>query len=266
MNNHLAVAQEAARTAGQILRDLFRGPREVRMKGFRDPVTDADFAAHHAIRQILSSHFPAHTIRSEEDEHALDPGEWHWIVDPIDGTMNYARQYPVFSISIALVRDTALEVGVIYDPLRDEMYSAERGQGATLNGERIRVSAVDKLSGAVIGAEFPRKPALRAKSLAYFTQLASQAITARVGGSAALSFAYVAAGRLDAYYHYTLSAWDVAAGLLILEEAGGRATDHFGRPVTVYSEQFLATNGRLHEALLGILGGGTLTAPPSQPK
>lgn len=254
MNSHLAIAQDAARTAGEILRDKFRGQRELRMKGFRDPVTDADLAAHHAIRQILSTHFPSHTIRSEEDKESVEPGEWHWIVDPLDGTMNYARQYPVFSVSIALQSDNGLEVGVVYDPLRGEMYSAERASGATLNGEPIKVSTVAKLSDAVIGAEFPRKPELRTKSLRMFTQLASEAVTARVGGSAALSIAYVAAGRLDAYFHYTLSPWDVAAGLLILAEAGGRVTDHRGRAVDIYSEQFLVTNGKLHDQLLDIFG------------
>ena len=252
MNSHLAIAQDAARKAGEILRDKFRGRRELRMKGFRDPVTDADFAAHYAIRQVLSTHFPSHTIRSEEDTEPVDPGEWHWIVDPLDGTMNYARQYPVFSVSIALQGDKGLEVGVVYDPLRDEMYSAERGSGATLNGEPIKVSAVTILSDAVIGAEFPRKPELRTKSLAVFARLASEAITARVGGSAALSLAYVAAGRLDGYFHYTLSPWDVAAGLLILAEAGGRVTDHSGRAVDIYSEQFLVTNGKMHDELLKI--------------
>lgn len=213
-------------------------------------MTDADFAAHDQIRKILAAHFPSHTIRSEEDKEIAKPGEWHWLVDPLDGTTNYSRQYPVVAVSIALQRNNVLEVGVIYDPLREELYAAERGKGATLNGEPIWVSAVEKLSDAVIGAEFPRKPELRAKSLLYFARLADRAVTARVGGSAALSFAYVAAGRLDMYYHYTLSAWDVAAGILILEEAGGRVTDHAGKPVTVYSEQYLATNGRLHNAIL----------------
>lgn len=233
-------ALRAAFAAGRVLRQKFHEPRDIMSKGFRDIVTDADFAADAAARKIIARAFPAHSILSEEDKTPPRRAEYVWMIDPLDGTTNYARQLPIFSVSIACTRRGQPLVGIVYDPLRDECFFAERGSGAFLNGTRMRASRVASLERAVIGFEFARAPAQRALGLKLLTQLAMQSITGRVGGSAALSLCYVAAGRLDTYMQLTLSPWDVAAGILIAREAGARVTHLDGRAATLRGGAYLA--------------------------
>jgi myo-inositol-1(or 4)-monophosphatase len=234
------IALRAAFAAGRVLAEKFYEPRQVTAKGFRDIVTDADFAADRAARAILTRAAPGYAIRSEEDRVAPVRASHVWLMDPLDGTTNYARRIPIFSVSIALVRRGQPLVGVVLDPLRRECFFAERGRGAYLNGQRVRASSVDSFDRAVVGYELARAPRLRGQGLRLFAHFARQSVTARVGGSAALSLCYVGAGRLDTYMQLTLSPWDVAAGMLIAREGGARVTHLDGRPATLRGGAYLA--------------------------
>lgn len=238
-------ALRAAFAAGRALKQTFYDARAVQSKGFRDIVTDADFAADRAARNVITRAFPAHAIFSEEDSHPPPRAEFVWMMDPLDGTTNYARQLPIFATSLALTRRGQPLVGVVFDPLRDECFFAERGRGAFLNGTRIRASKISTFDRAVIGYEFSREQEPRARGLKLLAHFAMQSITARVGGSAALSLCYVGAGRLDTYMQLTLSPWDVAAGILIARAAGARVTHLDGRPATLQGGAYLAGAPRI---------------------
>lgn len=234
------VALRAAYAAGRVLKEKFYGVREVHSKGLRDIVTDADFAADRAARRILERNYPAHAIFSEEDKTPPERAEFVWMMDPLDGTTNYARQLPVFATSLALTRRGQPVVGVVYDPLRNECFFAERGRGAFLNGVQVHASRVAEMDRAVVGYEFAREPRMRALGLKLLTHIAMQSTTGRVGGSAALSLCYIAAGRLDMYMQLTLYPWDVAAGILIAREAGARVTHLDGSRATLKGGAYLA--------------------------
>lgn len=238
--SHGEIGLRAALAAGRVLQRKFYEPREVRSKGYRDIVTDADFAADRVARAILRRAFPEHAVLSEEDTAPPRRAEYVWVMDPLDGTTNYARRIPIFCVSLALVQRGQPLVGVVYDPLRRECFFAERGRGAYLNGVRLRASEISSFESAVVGYEVSREPRLRALGLNFFAHFASQSITARIGGSAALSLCYIGAGRLDTYMQLTLSSWDVAAGILIAREAGARVTHLDGRPATLKGGAYLA--------------------------
>jgi len=249
----LDTAIKAARAAGHEIVKRLPQQRDVRSKGFRDIVTDADLAAQDALVSIIRSHFPQHGILSEE---GLTPGGNNgtvWVLDPVDGTTNYAHRYPCFSVSIGVMRDDEPVVGVVYDPMREHLFCAERGAGATLSGERLHASATDQLIHALVALDFAREPALRAEQMAAMVNCSRHIHTFRSTGSAALSLCYVAAGWLDAYFHFMLSPWDCAAGGLIVAEAGGRLSDFDGHPWRYTSSRCVATNGILHEALLEVM-------------
>jgi myo-inositol-1(or 4)-monophosphatase len=260
MRNRYQLAIRAARAAGKILRAKFYETRAVKSKGKRDIVTDADFAADHALREIIHARFPRDQFLSEEDAAAtreklwvhtrIANGDYLWIADPLDGTTNYARRVPVFCTSLALYHAGAVQVGAVYDPLRDEMYSAERGRGAFLNGKSIRVSATHKFIDAVVGAEWSRDEKLRARAAKIFGAMLMDAMTGRALGSAALTLCYVAAGRMDGYVHLSLSPWDIAAAAFIIEEAGGKVTTPTGAPWDIHSRAYVASNQLLHSRLL----------------
>lgn len=260
MNRRLQTASRAARAAGKLLREKFNTPRTVRSKGKRDIVTDADYAAESTVRDILLTRFPQDLFLSEEGDAAERQALWDqvtrnddlglWVVDPLDGTTNYARRQPTFSVSIALVRRGAVQVGVVYDPMRDELFAAERARGAYLNGQRIAASHIGAFANAVIGTEWARAQPLRERTAALLARMAVRVMSVRCGGSAALSLSYIAAGRLDAYFHLSLYPWDVAAGALLIEEAGGRVTTLQGEPWSVHSQAYVATNGHLHRQML----------------
>lgn len=244
------IALRAALAAGRVLQTKFYKAREVRFKGYRDIVTDADFAADRAARKILQRAFPEYTIFSEEDTLPPRAAEYVWMIDPLDGTTNYARRIPIFSVSIGLTRRGQPLVGVVYDPLRRECFFAERGRGAFLNGTRIQASKIESLERAVIGYELAREPELRAFGSQLFAHFAAQSMTARVGGSAALSLCYVGAGRLDTYMQLTLSPWDVAAGILIVREGGGRVTHLDGKSATLRGGAYLAAAPKIFPEFL----------------
>jgi myo-inositol-1(or 4)-monophosphatase len=250
---------QTARDAGAILADRLGRALQVSNKGDIDLVTESDLASEALIIERIKSHYPRHAILAEESgatEGAdVDSGnsEWKWIIDPLDGTTNYAHGYPCFCVSIALEHDGAIEVAVIYDPMRNEMFAAERGQGATLNARRIRVSTVEDLNSAMLCTGFPYNVRERpdfARDFANFT-MESQAV--RRDGSAAIDLAYVACGRFDGFWEDGLKPWDVAAGVLLIEEAGGRITDFNGRKLDIYSPKVLASNGLVHDRMMRVL-------------
>lgn len=260
MPQRLRIAQRAARAAGKQLVAKLRDARAIRFKGKRDIVTDADYAAERIIQQTIRARFPNDRFISEEGNPTEHQRLWTraetsnalalWIIDPLDGTTNYARGLRPFCVSIALYRAGAVQIGVVYDPNHDELYSAERGHGAHLNGKPIHVSATRSLTDAVFGAEWARAPRVRQRALTIFGRILQRVMTGRAFGAAALSLCQVAAGRLDGYMHLSLAPWDVAAAALIVEEAGGEITTPTGAPWNVHSKAYVASNGHLHPTLL----------------
>jgi len=260
MTTRFIIAQRAARAAGKILRDKFEHPREVRYKGRRDIVTDADYAADRKLREIIHAQFPNDAFLSEEDTAATrahlwakasaEDGIYLWIADPLDGTTNYAHRIPFFTTSIALFHANQVQVGAVYDPLRGELFAAARGKGATLNGKPIHVTDTRVFEQGVTSTEWGRDTLMRQRTADAFKQTVMHAMSGRALGSAALSVCYVAAGRFSTYFHLSLSAWDIAAAALIVEEAGGRVTNPKGEPWGVHSKAYVATNGHLHKPML----------------
>lgn len=253
------MATQAARAAGKILHEKFDGTRTIKSKGKRDIVTDADFAADECIRKIILRSFPNDKFLSEEDSPETRKKLWAeaehadsaplWVVDPLDGTANYAHRIPVFAVSIGLYHRGGVVLGVVYDPIQDELFAAEQGSIATLNGKAIHVGE-RALEDAVISLEFARKPALRTRTARVLARLIHRALTARSTGSAAISMCYVACGRFDVYFHYSLSPWDVAAAAHIIEQAGGRVTTPLGKPWSVHSGAYVATSALLKSGIL----------------
>lgn len=258
----LQAAIEAAFKAGDLLRRKFSHVRTVRSKGVRDLVTDADLAAQETILQQLALAFPQHRVLAEEGLHAIDLAQTErtWVIDPLDGTSNYARQLPNFAVVIGLVQGNTIELGVVYDPLRRELFYAERGQGAFVQigrgpAKRLAVSRVAHVSGAIVGVSWPREAELRERSHIFSARVGTACHTLRAFGSAALTLVYIAAGRLDASYHLELQPWDVAAPALILAEAGGQITTAEGAAWQLGQPRVVASNGLIHAELIQVLTG-----------
>ncbi len=255
----LNFATEIAREAGNVLVQRL-GTAKITTKGDINLVTEADIAAENLIIERIRSYYPQHGILAEESGEAVLVGgkrsEWKWIIDPLDGTTNYAHGYPCFCVSIALEHDGELTLGVVYDPMRDEMFAAERGEGATLNDRRIRVSSVEELSGSMLCTGFPYNVRERPDFAREFTKFTMEAQAVRRDGSAALDLAYVACGRFDGFWEDGLSPWDIAAGAVLISEARGRVTNFNEQPLDIYNEQVLATNGLLHDAMMRVLSHG----------
>ncbi|HEX8709269.1 MAG TPA: inositol monophosphatase family protein [Pyrinomonadaceae bacterium] len=253
----LNFAIQTARDAGRILSDRFGRALQISSKGVIDLVTEADLAAEKLIVERIKSYYPRHAVLAEESGAtagaAGDRSEWKWIIDPLDGTTNYAHAYPCFCVSIALERDGTLELGVVYDPTRDEVFAAERGQGATLNGLPIRVSGVDELNSAMLCTGFPYDVRERGDFARHFHNFIMHAQAVRRDGSAALDLAYVACGRFDGFWEEGLRPWDVAAGVLLVAEAGGRVSYYDGSPFNIYSPPIVASNGLVHDAMMRVL-------------
>ena len=254
LNNLLEAGLETAVAAGNLARKKFLQPRQLQSKGFRDIVTDADIAAQKVITNGILRHFPHHGFITEEDDSTLPTsGPIRWVIDPIDGTTNYSRQLPEFSVSIAAVNEQQeVLVGVVYDPMRNELFRAIKGQGAWLDDQPLSVSRVDSLADSILMLDWSRQPELREQVLERLIKVAPLVHSVRAIGTAALAQAWVAAGRADSYFNFSLSAWDVAAGSLLIHEAGGQVNDGWGRPFQWKdtSKGILATNGRIHTALL----------------
>jgi myo-inositol-1(or 4)-monophosphatase len=252
----LSFAMELAREAGEILVQKL-GAAKVSNKSEIDLVTEADIASEALIIERIRSYYPQHGILAEESGEAVLVGgvrsDWKWLIDPLDGTTNYAHGYPCFCVSIALERAGELQVGVVYDPMRDEMFAAERGQGATLNNRRIRVSDVEFLSKAMLCTGFPYNVRERPDFARDFTNFTMQAQAVRRDGSAALDLAYVACGRFDGFWEDGLNPWDTAAGVLLVQEAGGRVSDFQNQPLNIYTPKVVTSNGLIHDDILRVL-------------
>ena len=254
MNEYMAVAREAALKAGGILRENINGAREISYKGDINLFTDMDMRSERVIVEFLRASFPEHGIVAEEETKIRNASGFTWIIDPLDGTTNYAHGYPCFSVSIALERDEEIILGAVYDPMRGELFSAQKGNGAYLNGKPIRVSAIDTLIKSLLATGFPydRKESEK-NNLDHFHDLLMASQEVRRDGSAALDLCYVASGRFDGFWELKLKPWDVAAGSLILREAGGRVSDFTGDRFSIYDTAILASNGRIHDQMAEIL-------------
>jgi myo-inositol-1(or 4)-monophosphatase len=251
---HLAVATEAVLHAGAIQRERYGTDVRVDKKGEIDLVTEVDHACERAILEIIRSRFPDHDIVTEETDLARSGSRYVWIVDPLDGTTNFAHSYPVFCATVALAVGGEIAAGAVYDPLRDELFTAERGSGAHLNGRRLKVSRADRLIESLIITGFPYDLHEKlAERLRFFNRMMGHARAVRRDGSAALNLSYVAAARADGFWEEILNPWDMAAGRLLVEEAGGRVSRFDGTAIGPGSDQCLATNGRIHEEVLALL-------------
>jgi myo-inositol-1(or 4)-monophosphatase len=254
MKDFLSIAREAARTAGGILRDNIGGIREITYKGDINLVTEMDMRSERAIVATLRKAFPEHGIIAEEETDLRNDSGFRWIIDPLDGTTNYAHGYPCFSVSIALERQGEVIVGVVYDPMREELFSAQKGAGAFVNGKGIRVSSVDTLIKGLLSTGFPYDRKLSGKNnMDFFHDLLMASQEVRRDGSAALDLCSVAAGRFDGFWELKLKPWDVAAGSLIVNEAGGVVSDLAGNPVGLDAGEILASNGRIHQQMVEVL-------------
>jgi len=245
----LDVALEAAGVAGGILADRFEAGVEVKTKGRGNVVTDADIAAESAVTEILRREYPDVPVLGEEGVSGEAPtGDecWVWIVDPLDGTRNFASGVPHFSSVVALAHNGEVQVGVNHDPIRGEAFHAVRGGGAFLNGKRLRVSSDKHLADGILGLDLSYVDEGAADQLRLVLELWPGMQTARILGSAALGLSYVAAGRFHVFFHHKLEPWDQAAGLLLVEEAGGLATDRYGSPASLYSDGTIAAGPALH--------------------
>lgn len=251
----LSFAIETARDAGRLLLEKFGRGIAVQKKGDIDLVTEADLASEALIVERIRSHFPRHGILAEESGEAKidDSSTFKWIIDPLDGTTNFAHGYPCFCVTIALEREREVVVGVTYDPTRDELFSAERGGGASLNNKPIRVSACEELSEALIVTGFPYDFKRREDFARHLTQFLLNSRGVRRDGSAAIDMAYVACGRFDGFWEEGLNPWDMAAGVLLIEEAGGQVTSYDGSQFSIYSPPILASNGLIHTQMSRIL-------------
>lgn len=249
------MAVEAARAAGSILREGRGQVRQIRHKSAIDLVTDVDVRCEQAIRAAILSAFPDHSILGEEGGSVGGTASGlRWIVDPLDGTTNYAHGFPFFCVSIGLEVHGQLTIGVVYDPSLDELFVARHDGGATLNGVPLRCSVIDDLQQSLLATGFPYDRARFPRALRGFEVASRYAQAVRRAGSAALDLCYVACGRLEGYWEYEVSAWDSAAGALLVQEAGGRVTRVDGAPFEVDRGDVLSSNGLIHDALISRLG------------
>jgi myo-inositol-1(or 4)-monophosphatase len=252
----LALALDLARRAGALLRDGYGRAGAVRYKGLIDPVTEYDLRSESLIRDAIHTAFPADSILGEEGG-VSGSGTGRWTIDPLDGTVNFAHDIPIFAVSIAYSEADHPLLGVIYDPMRDELFHAAAGAGSWLNGERLQVSTVGELDRSLLVTGFPYDiRTTSTNNLGHYAAFAMRSLGVRRLGSACLDLAYVAAGRFDGYWEFAIEAWDIAAGMLLVEEAGGRVTRADGLPHPLQSPtSIVAANPRLHPAMLALLNG-----------
>jgi myo-inositol-1(or 4)-monophosphatase len=265
--NLIPVMQSVAREAGALLMGYFRQHVKIEYKGGADLVTVADRKSEALILERIRRDFPSHDVMGEEGTRIETGSEYKWYVDPLDGTTNFAHGYPVFCVSLAVDRGGERVAGVIYDPTRDEMFSAEKGSGAELNGARMKVSAAPRLVESLVATGFPSQKRHQNPNIYFYHQLTLRSHGVRRAGSAALDLCNVASGRFDGFWEFNLNPWDTAAGVLMVEEAGGRVTDFSGGSFQIASRETLASNGLIHDELLAefqaIFAGRGLEELPS---
>ena len=242
--------QAMAREAGALLMRYFRQHVKIEYKGDVDLVTVADRESEALILERIRHQFPTHDVMGEEGTRIETGSDYKWYVDPLDGTTNFAHGYPVFCVSLAVERRGQRIAGVIYDPTRDEMFVAELGGGATLNGKAIHVSTTANLGDCLIGTGFPSQKRHKNPNIYFYHQITLRTHGVRRAGSAALDLCNVASGRYDGFWEFNLNPWDTAAGVLIVEEAGGKVSDFSGGAFDIASRETIATNGLVHGALL----------------
>jgi myo-inositol-1(or 4)-monophosphatase len=256
VDDWLETCEAAARAGGQELL-AWQGRFQTRTKGVRDLVTDADLASQEAVRRIVMGRFPAHCFVSEEqgpESTVVGDTQLTWIVDPLDGTTNYVHGYPSFAVSVAIACGNEVQAGVVYDPLRDQCFSAAAGKGAWCNGSRLKTSDVTAVDEALVAVSLPPHVERDSADLLDFIEAAQASQAVRRSGSAALNLAHVASGALDAFWATQIHAWDVAAGVLLIREAGGVVTGRNGQPFDLWNPHFLAAAGpQLHGKMLEVL-------------
>ena len=254
MKDFKGFAVETAREAGVFLRNRLNSAHKIDYKGEINLVTEADKISEEMITSKINNLFPDHDILAEEFTYTNRGSDFRWIIDPLDGTTNYAHGYPVFCVSIALQKLDDMILGVIYGPMLNEMFVAEKGKGTFLNDIKIHVSSTNRITEGLLATGFPYD--IREDSqnnLNCFNEMIMKARAIRRAGSAALDLAYVAAGRFDGFWEIKLNPWDIAAGWLIVEEAGGVVTDMWGKDYCLDSSFILASNGRIHEEMMDVL-------------
>ena len=258
MKPTLSDIKNMALGAGKILKDGFGRAHEIKMKGVIDLVTEADHRSEEYLIRTIQTDFPGHHVITEES--GVIPGEGNqvWYIDPLDGTVNYAHGVPIFTVSVAYAEDGHILLGGVYDPMQDEYYYAERGGGAWLNGRKLEVSRASDLSQSLLVTGFPYDIQTNpVNNLDHYVNFSLCSRGVRRLGSAALDLAYVAAGRLDGFWEVRIKSWDIAAGSLLVEEAGGKVTDVHGGPDFISEvPNILATNARIHDQMLSVLNGG----------
>jgi myo-inositol-1(or 4)-monophosphatase len=250
--SYLDTAVDIAREASALLNEFARNRPAFELKGEHDLVTAADRASEKLIVARLQAEYPTHHIMAEEGGETMGSSEYRWYVDPLDGTTNFAHGFPVYNVTLALEHKGELIAGVIADPTRSEVFTAERGAGAFLNGERIHVSKAANLNVALAGTGFPSRKRHRNVNVHFFHQISMLTHGVRRAGAAALDLAYIACGRLDMFWEFSLNPWDVAAGILLIREAGGNVSDMRGAAVKLNGEHILADNALLHEETLAL--------------
>ena len=257
----MKIAKEAAREAGSYIFDHLGKIKEVSYKsGINDLVTDVDKASEAMIIKKIKIWFPGHSFLAEESgKSSRGESEIIWVIDPLDGTVNYSHGFPFFCVSIGLMMEGEIKLGVVYDPVRKEMFSAEKMKGAFLNDDRMKVTETDKLESSLIATGFAYSAEKRQANLELFERIISRAQAVRRPGAAALDLCYVASGRLDGFWELNLSPWDTAAGQLIVTEAGGKVSMMDGSCYDIYKKDILATNGKIHDEMSAIL-----SAPPQK--
>ncbi len=251
----LNFAIETAREAGQLLLEKFGRKLNVSKKGDINLVTEADLASEKLIIERIRSYYPKHSILAEESGAAVLDGSsvWKWIIDPLDGTTNFAHGYPCWCVTLALEHAGEIAAGVTFDPTRNELFAAERGRGATLNNKPIRVSDTESIRDALIVTGFPYDFKQKENFARHLTQFLLSSRGVRRDGSAAIDMAYIACGRFDGFWEEGLNPWDVAAGVLLIEEAGGSVTYYDGSKFSIYTPPICASNGLIHDEMLDIL-------------
>ncbi|MFY9559853.1 MAG: inositol monophosphatase family protein [Terriglobales bacterium] len=246
----LSAMQSIAREAGALLLNYFHQRVQIEYKGAADLVTVADRKLEALILERIRQQFPTHDVMGEEGTRIDTGSDYKWYVDPLDGTTNFAHGFPVFCVSLAVEYRGRRAAGVIYDPTRDEMFAAEAGKGATLNGQPIHVSSTSRLAECLLGTGFPSQKRHKNPNIYFYHHLTLRTHGVRRAGSAALDLCNVACGRFDGFWEFNLNPWDTAAGVLIVEEAGGRVTNFSGGPFQLDSRETLASNGLVHDALV----------------
>ncbi len=249
------VLMEAAREAGKIIADYFQGTFIIENKeGINNLVTEVDKHSEKTIVEIIRKHYPGHSIISEEMGEDMHDSPYQWIIDPIDGTVNFAHGIPICCVSIGLKYEDDLLLGAVYNPVMNEFFFAEKGKGAYLNDVPIKVSEKSNFAKACLVTGFPYKwPKTSEHPIKVFERFILEGLPVRRLGSAAIDLCWVACGRFDGFWEYNLNSWDVAAGYLIVQEAGGKITNFDGEPYSVFDKQTLATNGRIHNDMLKLI-------------